>query len=306
MSVWSRLGNVFRQQRVQRDLDDELRFHVEARIADAVARGVPRAEAEREARRRLGPSLRHREASRDVKLLPWLDSLLRDTRFGLRMLRKNPVVTAAAIVSLSLAMGACAAAFSLIDALILRPLPVRDPAGLVWLTVDGIQPAAPGEPPAREEFFSYIGYERLRDAAGPLATLFIASPPSRGSATFAASSGADGGAPSRPEPVEMQYVGGDLFPQLGLEPQLGRLLAPSDDVTIGGHPVLVLSDQFWARRFGRDPDVIGRRVRLLGKSFEIVGVAPRGFTGLEAGVRTDLWLSTRMWHAAAFKFPTWD
>ena len=127
MSWLSRLANVFRDDSLSRDLDDELRFHVEARTEDLVRRGLTRRDAEREARRRLGNPLLLREMSRDVKLLPRLESILRDVRFGLRMLGKHRVVTGAAVASLSLAIGAGTAAFSLIDALVLRPLPVREP-----------------------------------------------------------------------------------------------------------------------------------------------------------------------------------
>ena len=128
MSVWSRLTNVFRSGRVERELDEELQFHIDERIRELTAAGMTREAAAREVARRFGSPLRLRERSLDVKLLPWLDSLVRDARLGVRMLRKDAVVTGAAVVSLSLALGACVAAFSLVDALILRPLPVRQPA----------------------------------------------------------------------------------------------------------------------------------------------------------------------------------
>jgi hypothetical protein len=127
MSWLSRIANVLRSPGVDRALDDEMAFHIESKIADLVAGGMTREAAAAMARRQFGNRLRLREESRDVKLLPWLDSLVRDVRLGARMLRKNGMVTAAAIVSLALALGACMAAFSLVDALILRPLPVHQP-----------------------------------------------------------------------------------------------------------------------------------------------------------------------------------
>src|SRR5262245_6355672 len=126
MSWWSRLANVFRAGRVERDLDAELQFHLDERIRELTAKGLSREAAAAQVTRRFGNPLRWREQSRDVKLLPGLDSILRDVRLGVRMLRKNAVVTGAALASLSLALGACVAAFSLVDALILRPLPVRN------------------------------------------------------------------------------------------------------------------------------------------------------------------------------------
>ncbi|HMF61344.1 MAG TPA: permease prefix domain 1-containing protein, partial [Vicinamibacterales bacterium] len=133
MSLWSRLTNVFRPGGIERELDEELQFHMDERIRELTATGMPRDEATRQVARRFGNRLRLREESRDVKLLPWLDSLVRDVRLGMRMMRKNAVVTGAAVVSLSLALGACVAAFSLVDALILRPLPVRQPEQLMYL-----------------------------------------------------------------------------------------------------------------------------------------------------------------------------
>src|SRR5580693_4310437 len=125
MSWFSRLANVFRSDRLNHDLENEIRFHLDSRAAEFRRRGMTSAEA-RAARRRLENESLARETSCDVKLLPWLDSIVRDTRYGSRMLCKSPIVTAAAILSLALAIGACTAAYSLIDALILRPLPVRD------------------------------------------------------------------------------------------------------------------------------------------------------------------------------------
>ena len=143
MSWLSRIANAFRSSGVDRALDEEMTFHIESRIADLVAGGMTRDAAEAMARRQFGNRLRLREQSRDVKLLPWLDSLVRDVRLGARMLRKNRLVTAAAIVSLSLALGACVAAFSLVDALILRPLPVHQPERLIYLTYPGTNPDRP-------------------------------------------------------------------------------------------------------------------------------------------------------------------
>src|SRR5262249_43548637 len=109
MSWFSRLANVFRSDRLRHDLEDEIRFHLETRAAEFSRRGMTPAEAAREARRRLGNEWLARETSRDVKLLPWLDSVMRDARYGSRVLCKSPMITATAILSLALAIGACTA-----------------------------------------------------------------------------------------------------------------------------------------------------------------------------------------------------
>ncbi|MPY87816.1 MAG: FtsX-like permease family protein [Luteitalea sp.] len=293
MSWLSRLINVVRASKVERDLDDELRFHIDARIDALVQTGLPRHVAEEQVVRQFGSRLRLREASRDVKLLPWLDSLVRDIRLGLRMLRKHAVVTGAAIVSLSLALGACTGAFSLIDALILRPLPVRAPERLIHLTFPTYDPAWP-----ENDTFSDPLFVRLREAARGRVDLFAVSYPERPSATF----GDQGG---EKEKLRTQFVSGDTFNRLGVVPAVGRLLTPQDDVRPGAHPVAVVSHAFWMRRFGGDPAIVGRWFALeerrafgsglwAGGQFQIVGVAEPRFMGVEPGRATDLWLPYAM------------
>src|ERR1700677_1289773 len=126
MSLWSRIANVFPGRSLSREIDEEFESHV----AEAIGQGRDPAEA----RRAFGSTLRHREESRDIKLIAWLDSLRSDAVFGWRQLRKNKVTSAAAILSLALAIGACTAAFRLIDALLLRPLPVAQPERLYALS----------------------------------------------------------------------------------------------------------------------------------------------------------------------------
>src|SRR6185369_866155 len=134
MSWWSRFANVVRGERVNQDLDDEQRLHIESRADDLEGEGWSRQQALEQAARQFGHRLVLREASRDVKILTRLDSLARDFRVGVRLLWKDAVVSAAAVISLGLAIGACTAAFSLIDALILREFPVRDPGRLVYVS----------------------------------------------------------------------------------------------------------------------------------------------------------------------------
>lgn len=121
MSWLGRAANALRSERVDREIEEEMRFHFEARVEELVRGGMSLREAEREARRRMGNALRFREQGREARLLPWLEALWKDARFGARMLAKDRVVTGAAVVSLALAIGASTAAFALIDAAILRP-----------------------------------------------------------------------------------------------------------------------------------------------------------------------------------------
>ena len=166
MSMWSRLTNVFRSGRVESELDEELQFHIDERIRELTAAGMTPEAAAREVASRFGSPLRLRERSLDVKLLPWLDSVVRDARLGVRMLRKDAVITGAAVVSLSLALGACVAAFSLVDALILRPLPVRDPQQLVYLAFPTYSPERPEADTFNDPLFVRLrdGFSRARRA----------------------------------------------------------------------------------------------------------------------------------------------
>jgi predicted permease len=285
MSWLSRLVNVVRPSRVDRDLDEEIRFHLEARVAEFTKAGMPAEEARRQARRQFGNELVVRELSRDIKLLPRFESVLRDIVFGLRLCRRDKIVTAAAVISLSLAIGACAAGFSLVDALVLRPLPVDDPGSLIRLAL-----RAPGD--TRDALsFNYPLFRDLREAGRSQVSLLALSDQRRQDATFDDS--------GQPEKVYGQWVSGDTFGVLGITPALGRVLAPSDDVTPGQHPVAVLSHDFWTRRFGGSPEVLGRWVTIREKPLQIVGVAEKGFTGVAPGIMTDLWAPTMMWDARA-------
>jgi predicted permease len=295
MSLWSRMANVFRSGRVARELDEELAFHLEERTRALMSAGMTRDAAAREAARRLGGPLRLREQSLDVKLLPWLDSLVRDVRLGLRMLRRSGAVTAAAVLSLSLALGACIAAFALVDALILRPLPVTRPDRLVYLTFATYSPERP-----EADTFNDPLFLRLRDAARGRADLFAMSTQVLRQVRF-------GGGSGEKERLRTQFVSGDAFERLGIRPFAGRLFTADDDRKPGAHPVAIVSHAFWRRRFGGDPAALGASFALEGSTrlgsdlvFDIVGVAEPGFAGVEPGRPTDLWLPYAMYNPRAF------
>jgi len=293
MSLLSRLVNAIRSDGRDEEVDEELRFHVEEQTRRLIADGLPPQEAARAARLRLGNAVNLRERSRDVRLLPWLDSLVRDFRFGVRMLRKDAIVTGAAIASLALAMGAAIAAFILIDALILRPLPVPQPERLVYLAVEDT------ERDNQIPWFSYPTFISLQKAASGRAGLFAASFQARQAFSIGQSTGGD-------EKVYAQYVSSNTFAQLGLVPALGRLLVTSDDSAPGAHPVAVISHSFWTRRFGGDRDAVGQWITVARARVQIVGVAPSGFTGVTPGIRTDVWVPTTMYDPEALTSSGWQ
>ncbi len=275
MSLWSRIANVFRYDRLSGEIDEELRTHLE----EAAAQGRDPAEA----RRAFGSPLRQREASRDVKLVAWLDSLRADAVFGWRQLMKRKVTSAAAILSLALAIGACTAAFRLIDAILWRPLPVSHPERLYVLAQAGI---GPGGNFRISESSEYPLFRQLRAAVKDQAELMAISYSGRTDLTY--------GSDEEMEKAWRQYVSGWMFDTFGLKPAAGRLFTENDDVTPGANPVVVLSYDYWKRRFNRDPKAIGRTVRIENSLYEIVGVAPEGFTGTEPGVGIDIFVPAMM------------
>jgi len=227
-------------------------------------------------------------------VLPWLESLARDFRFGLRLLRKDAVVSSAAIVSLGLTIGACAAAFSLIDALILRNLPVRDPHQLVYLNREGRE-----NDPRYSALASYPFFDRVQQAASPFMDVFSLSHQSLRQAVLPDAGGVE-------EKLQTQFVSGNAFDALGVTAALGRVLSPSDDVRPGEHPVAVISHAFWTRRLAANPDVIGQWIVLEQKACQIVGVAQAGFTGAQPGVLTDIWVPNMMFNRQSLAAPQWN
>ena len=286
MGMWRRMVNVFRGERVNHELDEEM----EAHIAEAVGQGRDASEA----RRAFGSQMRLREESRDFRLMGWLDSLWADAVFGWRQLAKTRVTSLAAIVSLALGIGACTAAFRLIDALLLRPMPVTNPERLYDLSRQGIMPDGT---PATFDGWAYPDFELMRDAVKGQAELFAVSYADRVDLTFKSD--------DEIEKAYLQYVSGRMFPALGIAPALGRVLTESDDVTPGGHPVAVISYDYWTHRFGQDRGVVGKTFRMGNQLYEIVGVAKEGFTGTEPGTMVDIFVPTMMHSAVTHKDSTW-
>ncbi len=275
MSLWSRIINVVRGHRLNREIDEELESHIE----EAMELGRDPAEV----RRAFGSALRHREASRDAKLIAWLESVLADAIFGLRQLKKSRITSAAAILSLALAVGACISAFQLLDALLLRPLPVD---GADRLYVASRQGLSFNGIPGTFDGTEYPLFQLMRDTVKDQAELIAVSWAKRVDLTYASD--------QETEKAYLQYVSGHMFGMFGLQPALGRLLTENDDLKPGAHPYAVLSHDYWTSRFGQDPKVIGRTFRIGAGLYEIVGVVKAPFTGTEPGTVTDIFLPTMM------------
>ena len=264
MSLWSRIVNAVRADCISREIGEEVQAHFE----EAREQGRDPDEA----RRAFGSALRYSEDSRDIRLIPWLDSLRADTVFGWRQLMKRKVTSAAAILSLALAIGACTSAFRLIDAVLLRPLPVAKPDRLYGLFRQSVDFDGHRR---MDDSYEYPLLRQMRAAVKDQAELIALSYSNRTDLTY--------GSDEETEKACVQNVSGWMFTSFGLRPAVGRLLTANDDVAPGAHPYAVISYDYWRRRFGLDPKVVGRTFRADFGIFKIVGVGPESFIGTEPG-----------------------
>ena len=278
-----RLRSLFRRRRTEQELDEELRDHLHRRSEEGVARGLTPDDARYEALRTMEGLEQRKEECRDARRVNLFDDLRRDISYAGRMLRRSPGFTAVAVLSLAIGIGANTAIFTVIDALMLRTLPVSDPGKLVNFFVS--EPGFPVFALTR----SYKGYERYRDLTQAFTAVSAVGLTDRWSATV---NGLGGDSEASRTPVAV--VSGNYFSMLGVNALAGRTLTQDDDRVQGGHPVAVIGYGFWQRRLGLAPNVLGRTLTLNGVPYTILGIAPRGFTGDWVGKPTDIWVSTAM------------
>jgi predicted permease len=264
MSWLSKLTSTLRPNRLQDDLDDELRFHIERRADELIAQGMPPDQAHREAARRFGNQTLLKESTRDRDVLVWLETALQDIRYALRTLRRSPGFAATAILSLALGIGANVALFSLTDAMLLRPLPVRDPQSLVHLQA---HTQAFGD-----TTFTFGLYDSIRKNAR---TLTGAAAMALGGPTIEMESGS--------APAHAEIVSGNYFDVLGVEASRGRVFRDAEQ------PVAVISETFARSQFsGKDP--IGAHLKSGKVIYTIVGVADPRFRGATLDWPADVWI----------------
>jgi predicted permease len=262
-------------------MEEELQFHLDRQTLVNLAAGMSPDQARRQARLQLGATDGVKENCRDERRGHWFDSFVADVRYALRGLRNNPGFTAVALFSLALGIGANVAIFTLAQEVLLEKLHVPRPDELRMLNwaagkgnvVHGTWGEFDKLPngDSTSSSFAYPVYQQLRQSNTVLADLFAFKELGRITSTVN----------GQPEIVQGQLVSGNYYQELGIVPQLGRPIEPADDARIGAGAVAVISDGYWARRFSRSPDVIGKTISLNGIPFTIVGVDPRGFTGAQ-------------------------
>ena len=284
------LKQVFSRRRRYGELSEEIWEHLEEKIEELVANGMSRKEAAAIARREFGNVTLIEEDSRNAWRWPTVENLFFDLRYGLRMLRKAPGFTAVAVLTLALGIGANTAIFTLIDAVLLRMLPVKNPQELVLLEwaklrgpgggmwIDGSDWEEDGRVVGTP--FSYPAFQQMRTRNQAFSGMFAL-----------ANLGDDVNVVADGEPglVHAQMATSEIFSTLGIQPVVGRLFAESDDQP-GATPVCVISNGYWKRRFGGDPRIAGKPITFAGIPFTIIGVTPPEFFGLQGGSDVQVWV----------------
>jgi predicted permease len=284
--VRMRLRTLLRRRHVEQELDDELRYHVERQTEENIASGMPEAEARRAALRALGRIELHKDECRDAWGVALLDHVVRDTRQAVRSLRRDIGFTIGVFALLSLGIGANAAVFSIVDGVLLEPLPYPEPERL--FVVRELTP----ERDAITRSVNALHFHEWRRACDCFEGIALAE--------FVQLMNLAGDEPERVSALRMTA---NAFSVLGVSAQLGRTFVPGDDEA-GESPPIVISDGLWRRRFGADPNVLGRTMELDGIAHVIVGVLPKGFEhhwGQE-GPQVDVY---RPWNVAPLDWWSW-
>jgi predicted permease len=269
------LRRLFRKEQSEKQLDAELRFHIERQISDYVAKGMAPQEARRRAHLDFGGLEPIKQETRESRRANWVDEFRQDVTFGVRILRKNPGFTLAAAATLALGIGANTAIFSIVNATVLRPLPLKDSARI--LSVSTKAAMFPGFSLGN----SWPAFQLIRSQASSLEECSIYSQSDKTMTGLAA-----------PEQISATAVSDGFFEEVGAKVQQGRLFTRADE-SPGQTSVAVLSNAFWRTHFGSDPSVIGRTLVLDKQPYTVVGVASRKFDFPE---KTDLWTPVALTH----------
>jgi predicted permease len=274
-----RVRALFRRRSMQAALDEEVQSHLRMAAQERMERGESAEQARSAALREFGNVALVKEVTHDMWGWRWLETLLQDIRYGARQLRRNPGFSAVAILTLGLGIGANAAIFSVMNAALLRYLPVPNPQQLFYLQTTGRPSYATGT--GIESFsFNEASFEQFRNEHGIFSDVMAYVPLGIGKVSVRYG--------EEPEEASVDMVSGSSFSGLGVRAERGRAFTLDDE---SHHSmVAVLSDGYWSRRFGRDPSVVGRTLYIKGTPFTIIGVAAHDFIGVERGTATDVWV----------------
>ncbi|MGO8788612.1 MAG: ADOP family duplicated permease [Terriglobia bacterium] len=294
-----------RRKRMMEDLNQDIRDYIERETQDNIERGMPPEEARYAAVRKFGNVTRVKEDTWEVWSFVWLEEFWHDVRYGLRMLARSRGLTAIVLLSLALGIGANTAIFSLIDAVLLKSLPVQNPQELALLNwsshgwAEGVMSNVAGDMyedkvgRMTSTSFSYAVYDQMRTRSQVFSSvLALAGNDSQLNLGYQ-------GVPGR---ADGELVSGTFFSTLGVEPILGRAITPDDD-RFGASPVAVIGYGYWERRFGRDAGILGRKITVNSVPFTIAGVCPPEFYGVQTGRSVEVWLPL---HTQPLVEPSWS
>jgi predicted permease len=288
-----RLRTLFLRPRVEAELAAELSFHLDQLTAENIAAGMAEREARQAALRTFGGLTQIQERCREMRGMRFIDELVQDLTYAARTLRMSLAFTIIAALSLALGIGANTAIFSLINALILRPLPgVREPAGLVAVG-DPSRTGGRSEGNVRTDLLSHPMYEQIRDHNQVFTGVYASGRAGR-LAVAAAGSGGAKASGTGAETARGRIVSGNFFSVLGVPAALGRTFTAEEDRAPGADPYAVISHDYWKKRFAQDPGVLGKPITLNGYPFTVIGVTPPGFFGDVVGSPTEIWVPLMM------------
>ncbi|MGB8537868.1 MAG: ABC transporter permease, partial [Acidobacteriaceae bacterium] len=261
MSWFNRFSNLFRRDSVDEELDEELRFHLDARTRDNLNAGMNAGEAQHDARRRFGNATLAKERAHEMNIVMSIDTIGRDLRYALRSLRKSPGFTVVAILTLAVGFGSNTAVFTVVNGVLLRPLPFPEPGRLLLISYQSKQAMFENQPGLYDT--DYLEYEKHNRAFAQIATF------NEDSATLTGAGDATR--------VPMATVTSSFFPVLQVNPAMGRTFLPEEERQ-GNNRVALLSDKIWRDRFGANPDILAKTITLDGAQYNVVGIMPAGFT----------------------------
>jgi len=286
MAWLSRIWNTLRSHSLQKELDEELQHHIDLRTADLERGGMSHTEAYAAATRQFGNTTLQTERMRRMDVATWMETVFSDLRYALRQFRRSPLFTALAVLSLALGIGANTAIFSVMDAILLRTLPVHDPQQLVSLTDPDQAGLWMGTADGERVIISYQEFLQLRDRLTSLSGL-CAMQSWLGKRQVRV-------AGAQQEQVSGRLVSEEYFSVLRVDPAIGRVFTSADAKAPGQDPYAVISYDFWQRRFGGRTDVLGTTIKLNNALLTVVGVAEKDFKGESGGEDPDLWIPLLM------------
>ena len=263
---------MFRRRRSASDFAEEIQAHLALEADELEARGVPEDEAQRRARAAFGSVTSARERFNLRGHAAWLDALLQDVRFGVRMMLRNPAFSAVAVLTLAIGIGACATAFSWIDGILLQPLSgVADATRLV--TLESLTPNGAMVPNSYPDFRDFRDHLSTVDVAVAHPAAFSVGPDGHG------------------ERMWGEMVSGNYFTVLGVQPEVGRVFQPAEVPDAPGKsPIAVISDRYWRSHLGADPSIVGKTIRVNQHQLTVIGVASPQFHGMIPAVAFDIWV----------------